>query len=96
MRISRLLAALVVLGLAACSYEPPNGPPGDYLADRTLLYQQAIEGLARWDAAAGAAKGPLFLPLNGGVHQIGDWEPSLVPNKDDLERDKVALVHGDG
>src|SRR5690242_18728077 len=83
MRISRLLAALVVLGLAGCSYQPPNPATGQVYsvsdeqkaAERQLAATQA----SRWDAATADVKGPLYLPMLDGAQGSTAWEASLVP-----------------
>jgi hypothetical protein len=72
------LAALVVavlLGLSACQtgrVSPPAGVPIDETdAGRARMHQQAVDALARWDAAYAAAKQPVFAPLS-------DFEPGVV------------------
>jgi hypothetical protein len=68
--------AAVVVGLSACQTgrfaTPGDSVPLDETdAGKALMHQQAVDALARWDAAYAAAKQPVFAPL-------GELGPSIV------------------
>src|SRR5215475_4440020 len=72
--LAAIAAALV--GLSACHtgrFAAPRDPVPmqETDADRALMHQQAVDALARWDAAYAAAKQPVFAPL-------GELGPSVI------------------
>ena len=74
MRRLLAVAAALVLGLTGCQtgrVMSPAGPAQARTDETARMRQQAVDALARWDAAYAAAKQPVFAPLS-------DFEPTVV------------------
>jgi hypothetical protein len=86
------LGVAVLLGLSACQTGRVSSPAGVPLeeteAGKARMHQQAVDALARWDAAYAAAKQPVFAPLS-------DFEPGVV-GLGPTETEKEFLYYGMG
>src|SRR5262245_38472928 len=86
------IAAVGIIG--GCGQGPsgtgPNGPRGE---GKDRLHQQAIDALARYDAAVLAAGGSqVFVPVGELTGQVGDWEPQNGDNKAALMSGQVVTT----
>lgn len=86
-RLTIALTVLVPLALAGCGSE--GGPSSDWARPVDREHQQALNALARWDAAVLERGGaPEFVPTGELTGQIGDWEVAVGENN------KLALMAG--
>jgi hypothetical protein len=86
--IAVVAAALVMSG---CARHPvPAGPAPDQPA---RIEQQARDALARWDRAIGGTGGPAFVPTQGLIQQVGEWEGETgYNNKPALDAGLLTLA----
>ncbi len=73
-----VMFAVLAVVLSGCTYQPPPRlaeplPTGGLDAIR---HQEAVDALARWDAASAAYSGLRLYPLGEAFGQMGDWEPA--------------------
>jgi hypothetical protein len=83
-RRSIAVAASLVVLLAGCSHPYAGKPLPAPDLDR-IIRQQAVDALARWDAAAKGFTGPVILLVGPPFGRVGEWEPYAANYQDSVD-----------